>query len=292
MGHLEGRTSPWSKVVETFPTTPLGVTMARTTRLLASLAALSFVVASCGGSSSSDTTDAGDAAFTTIAEGKLTVCSDAPYEPFEFKAEDGTWTGFDMDLMTAIAARYDLALEVTVQPFDGIWLAPKAGTCDVVASSMTITEERAANAAFSDGYFDSFQSLLVRTDDVDTLNSVESLSGKTIAVQTGTTGEEFAKANAPEAKIQSFDDAAAMFLALESKQVDGVLQDFPINAFRATKMGTSAVSIKFDTEAEKYGFAAAQDNTKLITAINESLTEFRSNGKYDEIFAKYFGANG
>jgi ABC-type amino acid transport substrate-binding protein len=57
-------------------------------------------------------------------------------------------------------------------------------------------------------------------------------------------------------------------------------------------MGTSAVSIKFDTEAEKYGFAAAQDNTKLITAINESLTEFRSNGKYDEIFAKYFGANG
>jgi polar amino acid transport system substrate-binding protein len=265
--------------------------MARTTRLLASLAALSFVVASCGGSSS-DTTNAGDAAFTPIAEGKLTVCSDAPYEPFEFQNEAGEWTGFDMDLMTAIAARYDLALEVTVQPFDGIWLAPKAGTCDVVASSLTITEERAANAAFSDGYFDSFQSLLVRTDDVDTLNSIESLSGKTLAVQTGTTGEEFAKANAPEAKIQSFDDAAAMFLALESKQVDGVLQDFPINAFRATKMGTSAVSIKFDTESEQYGFAASQDNTKLIEAINESLTEFKSNGKYDEIFAKYFGSNG
>ena len=270
--------------------------MARTTRLLASLAALSFIVASCGGSdSSSDTTAAAGSAatqeltFTPIAEGKLTVCSDAPYEPFEFQSEDGTWTGFDMDIMRAVAERYGLALEVTVQPFDGIWLAPKAGTCDVVASSMTITEERAANAAFTDGYFDSFQSLLVRTEDKDALNSLASLSGKTIAVQTGTTGEEYAKANAPDAKIQSFDDAAAMFLALESKQVDAVLQDFPINAFRATKMGTSAVSIKFDTESEKYGFAASQDNTELVKAINESLTEFRANGVYDGIYKKYFG---
>jgi polar amino acid transport system substrate-binding protein len=270
--------------------------MARTTRLLASLAALSFIVASCGGSdSSSDTTvAAGSAAtqeltFTPIAEGKLTVCSDAPYEPFEFQSEDGTWTGFDMDIMRAVAERYGLALEVTVQPFDGIWLAPKAGTCDVVASSMTITEERAANAAFTDGYFDSFQSLLVRTEDKDALNSLASLSGKTVAVQTGTTGEEYAKTNAPDAKIQSFDDAAAMFLALESKQVDAVLQDFPINAFRATKMGTSAVSIKFDTESEKYGFAASQDNTELVKAINESLTEFRANGVYDGIYKKYFG---
>jgi polar amino acid transport system substrate-binding protein len=295
-GPLEGHTSLWSKVVETFPTTPLGVTMARTTRLLASLAALSFIVASCGGSdSSSDTTvAAGSAAtqeltFTPIAEGKLTVCSDAPYEPFEFQSEDGTWTGFDMDIMRAVAERYGLALEVTVQPFDGIWLAPKAGTCDVVASSLTITEERAANAGFSDGYFDSFQSLLVRTEDKDALNSLASLSGKTVAVQTGTTGEEYAKTNAPDAKIQSFDDAAAMFLALESKQVDAVLQDFPINAYRATKMGTSAVSIKFDTESEKYGFATSQENTDLVAAINASLTEFRANGVYDGIFKKYFG---
>jgi polar amino acid transport system substrate-binding protein len=261
--------------------------MARSSRLLAAVAALSLVVAACGGSDSSSTEEG---ALSTIAEGKLTVCSDAPYEPFEFQDEaTKEWTGFDMDIMRAVAERYGLDLEVTVQPFDGIWLAPKAGTCDVVASSLTITEERAANAAFSDGYFDSFQSLLVRTDDKETLNSLASLSGKTVAVQTGTTGEEYAKANAPDAKIQSFDDAAAMFLALESKQVDAVLQDFPINAYRATKMGTSAVSIKFDTESEKYGFAASQDNTDLVTAINESLAEFRTNGVYDGIFSKYFG---
>ena len=194
-----------------------------------------------------------------------------------------------MDVMRSIAEANELELEVTVQPFDGIWLAPEAGTCDVVASSLTITEERAQKADFTDGYFDSFQSLLVRNADKDTLNSLESLAGKTVAVQTGTTGEEYAKANAPEAKIQSFDDASAMFLALESNQVDAVLQDFPINAFRAVKQGTSTVSVKFNTESEQYGFAVAKGNVELLKILNAGLAKLKAGDGYDTIYAKYFG---
>jgi polar amino acid transport system substrate-binding protein len=260
--------------------------MARNTRVLAALAALSLVVAACGGSSDSNSSEGG---LKLVKDGALTVCSDAPYEPFEFQAEDKTWTGFDMDVMRSIAEANELELEVTVQPFDGIWLAPEAGTCDVVASSLTITEERAQKADFTDGYFDSFQSLLVRNADKDTLNSLESLAGKTVAVQTGTTGEEYAKANAPEAKIQSFDDASAMFLALESNQVDAVLQDFPINAFRAVKQGTSTVSVKFNTESEQYGFAVAKGNVELLKILNAGLAKLKAGDGYDTIYAKYFG---
>ena len=276
--------------------------MARTRRILATLAAASIALAACGGGSS-DGGDGGDGGttestpieqveltFQPITAGKLTVCSDAPYEPFEFQDESGKWTGFDMDLMTAIATRYGLTLEVTVQPFDGIWLAPKAGTCDVVASSMTITEERAENAAFTDSYFDSYQSLLVREADGETLVDLESLAGKTVGVQTGTTGEAFAKENAPDAKLQTFDDAAAMFLALEGGQIDGIIQDFPINAFRAVKQGGTVVSATFQDDLEEYGFAVAQENEDLLLALNESLNEFRSTGVYQEIFDRYFGA--
>jgi ABC-type amino acid transport substrate-binding protein len=82
-----------------------------------------------------------------------------------------------------------------------------------------------------------------------------------------------------------------MFLALESGQVDGVLQDFPINAYRAVKQeGKTKVSATFVTD-EQYGFAMAKDNTALNDAINESLNEFRATGVYDEIFAKYFGSD-
>lgn len=275
--------------------------MSRKLRFAAVVATLGLALAACGGGSSSggddaettDTTpiDQVELTFQPISAGKLTVCSDAPYEPFEYQDENGNWTGFDMDLMTAIAKRYGLTLEVTKQPFDGIWLAPAAGTCDIVASSITITEERAQNAAFSDPYFDADQSLLVRSEDAATYVDIASLAGKTIAVQTGTTGEAYAKENAGDAKVQSFDDAAAMFAALEGKQVDAVLQDLPINAFRAVKQGNTQVTATFPTE-EKYGFAMAKDNVDLLDAVNESLNEFRAGGVYDEIYQKYFGTPG
>lgn len=263
--------------------------MARNTRVLAALAALSLVVAACGGSSeSSDTTATAGGSLELVKDGSLTVCSDAPYEPFEFQAEDGTWTGFDMDVMRKIAEANSLELEVTVQPFDGIWLAPAAGKCDVVASSMTITEERTQAADFTDSYFDAFQSLLVRKADAETYTSLESLAGKTIAVQTGTTGESYAKANATESKIQSFDEASAMFLALESGQVDAVLQDYLINKERADKQGTSAVSVKFEETPEQYGFAVEKGNTALLAILNKGIADLRASGDYDTIYNKYF----
>jgi polar amino acid transport system substrate-binding protein len=263
--------------------------MARKTRVFAAIAALSLVVAACGGSSdSSDTTTAGGGALELVKDGALTVCSDAPYEPFEFQAEDGTWTGFDMDIMRKIAESNDLELEVSVQPFDGIWLAPAAGKCDVVASSMTITEERTQAADFTDTYFNAFQSLLVRKADAEVYTTLESLKGKTIAVQTGTTGEAYAKANATDSKIQSFDEASAMFLALESNQVDAVLQDYLINKERADKQGTSAVSAKFEESPEEYGFAVEKGNTALLQILNKGIKDLRDSGDYDTIYNKYF----
>jgi polar amino acid transport system substrate-binding protein len=224
------------------------------------------------------------AALGLIKEGAITVCTDAPYEPFEYQDEaTKEWTGFDMDLMKVIATNIgDLSLEVTVQPFDGIWLAPKAKTCDLVASAMTITEERSANALFSDPYFDADQSLLVRTDDKAALVDLASLAGKTIAVQTGTTGETYAKENANDSTVKSFDEPAAMFLALEGKQVDA----------RQVKEPTKfALTATFAT-GEQYGFAVAQDNTTLAEAVNNGLAAAKDSGEYDTIFAKYFGAKG
>ena len=233
-------------------------------------------------------------ALGLIKEGAITVCTDAPYEPFEFQDEaTKEWTGFDMDLMKVIATNIGgLSLEVTVQPFDGIWLAPKAKTCDLVASAMTITEERAANALFSDPYFDADQSLLVRAEDKATLVDLASLAGKTIAVQTGTTGETYAKENAKDSTLKSFDEPAAMFLALEGKQVDAILQDLPVNGARQVKEPTKFALTATFTTGEQYGFALAQDNTTLAEAVNSGLAAAKDSGEYNTIFAKYFGAKG
>jgi polar amino acid transport system substrate-binding protein len=258
--------------------------------VLAAVAALSLVITACGGDdSSSDTTVASGGELELVKEGSLTVCSDAPYEPFEFQDENGEWTGFDMDVVRSIAEDNGLELEVSVQPFDGIWLAPAAGKCDMVASSMTITEERENAADFTKSYFDAFQSLLVRKADAATYSSLDALAGKKIAVQTGTTGESFANANKPEgATIQSFDEASAMFLALESGQVDAVLQDYLINKERADKQGTSAVSVKFEDTPEQYGFAVETGNKALLDILNKGIDDLKASGEYKTIYDKYF----
>jgi len=227
--------------------------------------------------------------YKLVKPDTLTVCTDAPYEPFEYQDANGNWTGFDMDLISKIADGLGLKLEVTIQPFDGIWLQPQAGACDLVVSAMTITPERSAAALFSDPYFDADQSLLIRKSDEGTLTSLADMAGKTIGVQTGTTGEIYAQENAPaDATLKSFDEPAAMFLALQSGDIDGILQDFPVNLDRANQDPTNFVVTEKFATGEQYGFATSNDRTALIDAINSELKKLKDNGGYDEVFQKYF----
>ncbi|MEZ5170584.1 MAG: basic amino acid ABC transporter substrate-binding protein [Acidimicrobiia bacterium] len=257
------------------------------------VALVAFGCDSDSDSSDSSTTTAGDSGgsdtmdLDLVAGGKLTVCTDSPYEPFEFE-ENGEFTGFDMELLRAIATNLDLELAPTVQPFDGIWLAPAAGTCDLVGSAMTITPEREEEALFSDPYFDADQSLLIRTDDEGEISSLDDLDGKTIGVQTGTTGADYAEENAPDgAELREYDEPAAMFLAIDSGEIDAILQDFPVNLDRANQDDSVTVTETFPT-GEQYGFAASKDNQALIDAVNEQLEALRGDGTYDEIFQEWF----
>lgn len=269
--------------------------MKRLLTVSASLAVLALGLSACSddSDSSAETTESTTetASFETISDGKLTVCTDSPYEPFEWQDDDGNWTGFDIDLLAAIAdSMGGLELSVVDQPFEGIWLAPAAKKCDVVGSAMTINPERQEAALFSDPYYDSAQSLLVNADQKDVLVDAASLAGKTIAVQSNTTGESYAKENFTDSEIKSFADATAMFLALESGQVDAAFQDLPVNADRAAKNAELAISASFPTD-EQYGFAVAKGNTALIEAINAGLADAKSEGTYAEIFKKYFGVD-
>ena len=73
-----------------------------------------------------------------------------------------SYTGFDIDLMDRMAIELDANLEILDVSFDGILGNLAGGTCDVVASSVTITDERAEEVDFTEPYFDADQSLLVK----------------------------------------------------------------------------------------------------------------------------------
>ncbi|MCC7077364.1 MAG: transporter substrate-binding domain-containing protein, partial [Acidimicrobiia bacterium] len=154
--------------------------------LVAILCVVGLVAASCGGSDSADSTTTTDAAqgqtgnLDLIEEQTLTVCSDIPYPPFEFEKEDapGEYTGFDVDLVDAMAEHLDLKTAWRVTVFDTILASLEAGDCDMVASAMTITDERKEQVAFTDPYFDAEQSLLVTKENEEKYATLEDLAGQ------------------------------------------------------------------------------------------------------------------
>lgn len=254
-------------------------------KLIALTAVLAVVLVACGD-------DGGEAAaeFDTVTEGTLTVCTDAPYPPMEFEdPETGEFTGFDIELMRAIAENLGLELAVVNVGFDPITsgLAMEAGDCDIAAASITITDERAENILFSDGYFSGDQSLLVLAD--SGIDSLDDLAGQSIAVQTGTTGEIYAQENAPaDAELVSFENPGDLFLALESGQVQAVLQDLVPNGDYALANDNAILVETYPTE-EDYGFAAKLEGSEeLMEAVNEQIQALRDDGTYDEIYNEFF----
>lgn len=281
----------------------------RAMRLMAALAAVSLLAAACGdddtdepeedvteeaADDAADDTDAIDASgLDLVAEGTLTVCSDIPYAPFEFEDPDAPtgYSGFDIELMEAIAEVLDLDLAVVATGFEGLTSGASmaAGQCDIAASAMTITEERAENVDFADAYYEAKQSLLVPVD--AGIEGIDDLvEGLSVGVQSGTTGELYAEENVPGAELIAFESSGDLFVALEAGRIDAILQDLPVNAEQARADDAITVVAEFDTE-EDYGFAMEKDREDgLVDAINAALAQVRADSTYDTLYDKYFSA--
>ena len=272
--------------------------MSRSTlRAAAVLLLAGFALAACGNkddAASSSTTAAGGGSSTTAATGEpLSLCSDIPYEPMEFEATatktPSGYTGFDIDLAQKIADGAGRKLVVKVTPFDGIIGALNAGQCDAIVSSLTITDERKANVDFTTPYFDSDQSLLVLKDKAEQYKVLADLKDAKIGVQSGTTGEEYVKKNTPSgATVTALPGAADLFAALDSGKIDAIVQDFPINAYRATQKDNVALSEKIPT-GEQYGIAVKKGNAEILDIFNKGLAAAKSDGSYEKIYVQYFG---
>lgn len=264
-------------------------------RLLAVAAAAALTLAACGSEEDDSTGGGGDDAsadLSLISDGTLTVCSDIPYAPFEFEdpdAESG-YSGFDIDITSEIAQGLDLELAVKDADFSGLQsgLALNSGQCDLVASAMTITDDRKQNLGFSDGYYDSLQSLLV--PEGSDIKGIGDLNGKKVGVQQATSGEKYAQENVEGAQLVALPSNAEMVQAIKAGQVDALLQDLPVNDDNA-KAGGYEVVEEFDT-GETYGLATKKDNQALLDAVNAELSEMRDNGTYDEFYDKYFTVEG
>lgn len=258
----------------------------RALKTITAAALMALGLTACG-SGETSTTEGG---AEIVKADTLTVCSDIPYPPFEVvdkKAPSG-YSGFDMDLIQQIADGMGLELEIQDVGFETLQSGQvlASGQCDMGASAMTITPERAKNLTFSDPYYDSKQSLLVYK--ASGITGIDDLAGKKVGVQQGTTGQNYAAENLPEgATALDYPSDGELYPALQAKQIDAILQDLPVNLSHEQSNDELEIVEEYDT-AEQYGFAFAKDNTALAEEVNSELKKLRDNGEYQKLYDKYF----
>lgn len=219
----------------------------------------------------------------------LRVGTSIDFAPFEFRDETTKeYKGFDIDLINAIGKELGRNVEISDIGFEGLIPALSAKHVEVVISGMTITDERKQKVAFSDPYYESGITLVVREDETG-IRDFRDLEGRRVAVQTGTTCAAEAR-KIRNVEIKELNGPIDCFMELKAGGVDAVINDRPVNDYYIVESG--AVGIKALPGAisvDAYGIAMARDNKKLQKDINEALRKLRENGEYDRIYKRWFG---
>lgn len=216
---------------------------------------------------------------------KIRVATDATWAPFEYvDTETEEIVGFDIDLFDAIAERADLDVEYVNVAWDPLLAGMAQGTYDAAISSITITAERAKNMNFSIPYFTAGQIITTLTSNTD-ITGNETLGGKSVGVQTGTTGDILAQ-GIPDVTVVGYDDIPSAFLALLAGNIDAVICDTPV-AYGYVATHATLKTVGEVMSSEEYGIAVAKGKEDLLEKINEALEELLDEGIIEELSAEW-----
>jgi polar amino acid transport system substrate-binding protein len=223
------------------------------------------------------------------------VCSDISWPPFEWTDAKGQFVGFDLDVMRIIAILKGYKVDIQNLGFDSIIPAVQAGQCDIGASGFTITKERAQVVDFSDPYWESNQSVLVRSD--SGLNIITAFkAGNKIGAQRGTTGAQWVEDNVInqgiKVELKLYETYPLAEQDLINKQIHAVVEDEPAAkvAVKASK-GVLKIAGIINTE-EQFGFLVQKgDPKKLLARINDGMKEMKKKGIWNNLVEAYFGVD-
>ena len=218
----------------------------------------------------------------------LKVGSDAAYPPFE-DTVNGKIIGFDVDVMTEIGNRSGFTVEFSNAGFTTIIPSVQSGQFDVGASAFTINDERKQQVDFTVPYYEN--RLLVAVKAADTaITSEESLRGKKVCTQEGTTSEFYLRDNL------GFTNDTLLLVPTAPQCKDALLRDdvaalmidaaFVRNVIEGSEGQLKEAFEAIDAD-EEFGFVVKKGNTVLLTAMNAALVSMKADGTLDRIADKW-----
>ncbi len=240
---------------------------------------LTMITALCACGSKKD----GESSAKESTEKKtLTMATNAEFPPYEYK-EGEEFLGIDVDIAKALAEELGMELVIEDINFDSIIAEVNSGKADMGVAGMTVTPEREKNVSFTDSYATSAQVIIVAED--STIASPDDLTGMTIGVQLGTTGDIYSE-DIKGATIERYNKGADAVVALKQGKIDAVIIDRqPAQVFVEKNEGIKIVDKEFTVE--DYAIAVAKDNTDLLEKLNTALAKLKKDGTLDKIINKY-----
>ena len=225
-------------------------------------------------------------------DGVLTVGNDTTYAPFEFVDSANKPTGFDIDLIAAVAQKLGLKADIVTTAWDGIIPALQTQKFEVLISSMSINPDREKEVSFSIPYYRADMGI-VFDKTLHTIVTASDLAGLRVGAQVGTTGEQSARMIDGVTDVRSYPDIQLAMADLKLGRIDAVVNDFPVCAFYAKDSPTLTVirilKVKDLDLTQYYGIAMRLEDKQLKIAVDKALQDLVKDGTYDTIYAKWFG---
>ena len=219
--------------------------------------------------------------------GKLTIATSPDFPPFESLASDGSVEGIEIDIMNLICQELGVQLDIQQMDFDSVLPGVQAGKFTVGVSGISVTPAREKNTLFTDPYCLAAQAIVVTSGSPITCKA--DLEGKSVAVQTGTTAEEFCMGAGYTVNAYTANTDAQQ--ALLTGKVDAwVIDDLTaadmVKLYNADN-GETLVVLSEAMTTEPYAFAFMKGSDDLAAPINEALNKMLADGTIADIFAKY-----
>ncbi|MBR2831449.1 MAG: transporter substrate-binding domain-containing protein [Oscillospiraceae bacterium] len=254
------------------------------------LAVVMLLALTACGKSAPKTDPAPDASASAPAKTSFIMGIDPEYPPFSYLGDDGSYTGFDVEVCQAVCDYLGWELTIFGVNWDEKLVQLDSKECDCVWSGMTILDSmKEAGYVISAPYYDNTQVLVVKED--SGLNSSADLAGKLVAVQLGTSGEallggDLADLASTFGNVITCDSFLKCFTELAGNSVDAVFVDLPVAAsYTAQHEGFKIIDEQLG--AEQYGIAFRSGDKELCAQVENAIAELVKNGTYKKIAEKY-----
>ena len=218
-----------------------------------------------------------------------------PYPPFSSKSADGTWSGFEIDLIHDICAKAQLECEIKDIAWDGIIPSLQSKKIDVIFTSMTVTAERAKKVLFTQPYYTTTPAIAGYAGQQFAMDKA-TLKGKIIGVQNSTVSAFYIKDKVGKfASIRYYDTQDAVNSDLIAGRIDFMIADNiqVADLLKNRKNGLEDYGTVAADPMLGDGIAAGVrlDDTQLEQKLSKSIVSIVNSEQYKALSMKYFGTN-